>query len=863
MKLIWLGLITVVFSWLHPMQLMAQQQLLVRLGVVTYEDFQDQDGELRGLLERLSSTQNPPVQFQVAAGSYREVTHWLRTGELDVALLTAGGYIRGVLQTELVDEFEYLATMDAGKGEGPWVTSERRVDGFQRFYHSVAITHASNDDWTPEELSTLLDSGQLKVFLVHPQSASGAQVPRLALKQMGIDLPEQAVHYMHSHTQVLESVARQAEGTKALGFVWDDAIAKHANLESDLKQVHLPALNSVKIPHDVLIANRQYPQLEAFKELLEKHAYSEAAPLFLASPDSNQEYLDLEHQIRSLEQESNQLLIRQDLQGVGQLLAHAQKNATEYQPFRLAVVLSGGGARCAYQVGAISAVEDYLGELNTQYGSDLDIDLVVGTSGGALNAVPVSMKVSTYPAGQEVWRDVWTSLDQREIIKPSIAVRINAGIWFAFLQMTVVYLISRVFKREYATRLKFFYRTCLCLGAVEFALVWIPFEPWALLGHNHLLHHLWLWCQLGSEYTALTMLFCGAVYYFVSKVANQPNRTELKIKRGRIHWVLTVGVLGLPLLQFVTMLINEKTFSTGEGIRASLADGYSTMLEEHARHYDMDLHLDKNATVDQRLQEMGQWITTNNVLHRDLVLTTTAIDRSRPEIPSELYFYLEANSESPKPDFGNRGIDLAKSPQQFMNVVLGSSAIYPAFPGQEVKGMPDAGDALELVDGGFAHNAPVEAAVLWGASHVLLVDVSPLTNRDGVNLADSVIRGFGHLLRQSQLSDQRSRSEVVVVNLQPRFEPALCIIDFSSNLIANGIEHGYQDATGKVRVERHDDTLIELPPFVVSYGEPEFQGLIAPAKLREEAESESTPDVIEMDDAENEEGVPQDATSTE
>ena len=177
--------------------------------------------------------------------------------------------------------------------------------------------------------------------------------------------------------------------------------------------------------------------------------------------------------------------------------------------------------------------------------------------------------------------------------------------------------------------------------------------------------------------------------------------------------------------------------------------------------------------------------------------------------------------------------------------------------------MPNEGDALELVDGGFAHNAPVEAAVLWGASHVLLVDVSPLKNRDGVNLADSVIRGFGHLLRQSQLSDQRSRSEVVVVNLQSRFEPALGVIDFSSNLIANGIEHGYQDATGKVRVERHDNNLVELPPFVVGYGQPEFQNLIAPAKLPEKTESKFTPEVLKNDDGENEGNVPQDAATSE
>ena len=56
-------------------------------------------------------------------------------------------------------------------------------------------------------------------------------------------------------------------------------------------------------------------------------------------------------------------------------------------------------------------------------------------------------------------------------------------------------------------------------------------------------------------------------------------------------------------------------------------------------------------------------------------------------------------------------------------------------------------------------------------------DVSPVATRDGVNLADSVIRGFGHLLRQSQLSISVV-GEVVVVNLQSRFEPPLGIIDF-------------------------------------------------------------------------------------
>ncbi|MBA61128.1 MAG: hypothetical protein CMJ76_02070 [Planctomycetaceae bacterium] len=808
-------------------RLSGEDSLAIRVGVVTYEAFQDKDGELRSLLALLSGSQNPPVRFQVAAGSYREVSHWLQTDEIDVALLTAGGYVRGILQSGLADKYQYLATMDAGPGVGPWVTEDRRIDEFQRFYQSVCLTHTENSGITVADIKEALQQETLEVLLVHPQSASGALVPQQVMQELGIELPEKATRFMHSHSQVLEAIAQNQDGLTTIGFVWDDAIVKHPELQSDIAKIEMPALEKVQIPHDVLVVRKDFDQLERLRQLMEQEVFSKPQPLFLPSENGNQDYLELQQSLFSGSNQPDELLVRQDLRGIGQLLAHAEKNSSDKKPFRMGVVLSGGGARCAYQVGVIRELENYLRELNTQYGSELDIDLVVGTSGGALNAVPVSMNVSGYPQGQQVLQDVWQSLDQREIILPSISVRVNAGIWFAFLQMTLIYLFGRLVRRRYDTRLKFFYRSCLLIGAVELALCIIPFTPWGLLGQNHLLHHLWLWCRIGAEYTAITMLFAGAIYYFVARLTGDPDKQELKIRRGRIHWVLTVGVLGLPLLQMITMLINERTFSTGDGIRAALVRGYSLMLEEHANHHEMDYHTDDNATTEQRLQSMGQWIVNSDSVKRDLVLTTTAIDRNRPEVPSELYFYLQANKSGIKPDFGNRGIDMNQSPSQFMNVVLGSSAIYPAFPGQIVEGMPQQGDRLELVDGGFAHNAPVEAAVLWGATHVLLIDVSPITTRDGVNLADSVVRGFGHLLRQSQLSDERSRGEVVVINLQPRFEPPLCIIDFSSNLIKRGIDIGARDAVAQTRTERHDGVLLELPPFSVSYGRPDFTEVVS------------------------------------
>ena len=90
--------------------------------------------------------------IEIKNGSYREVSHWLQTGEIDLALLTAGGYVRGILQSGLIDQYEYLATMDARPGIGPWVNDSRKADKFQRYYHSVCLAHARgrNDGRSPE-----------------------------------------------------------------------------------------------------------------------------------------------------------------------------------------------------------------------------------------------------------------------------------------------------------------------------------------------------------------------------------------------------------------------------------------------------------------------------------------------------------------------------------------------------------------------------------------------------------------------------------------------------------------------------------------------------------------------------------------
>jgi predicted acylesterase/phospholipase RssA len=162
-------------------------------------------------------------------------------------------------------------------------------------------------------------------------------------------------------------------------------------------------------------------------------------------------------------------------------------------------------------------------------------------------------------------------------------------------------------------------------------------------------------------------------------------------------------------------------------------------------------------------------------------------------LPSDIYFYLAADSNSADPPFGNRGISLSKRPSILLDVMLGSGSIFPIFPSRRVNGVPKPDDSIELIDGGFAHNSPVEAAVLWGATHIVLIEASPRKRVERTNFLQNASASFSHLYQQAQLLDARSRERVVVFSLAPE-PPHMCVLDFSDNLITNSIDRGYRDA---------------------------------------------------------------------
>jgi predicted acylesterase/phospholipase RssA len=152
--------------------------------------------------------------------------------------------------------------------------------------------------------------------------------------------------------------------------------------------------------------------------------------------------------------------------------------------------------------------------------------------------------------------------------------------------------------------------------------------------------------------------------------------------------------------------------------------------------------------------------------------------------------------------------------------VLGSGSIFPVFPARRLEDFPRPGEYADLVDGGFAHNSPIEAAVLWGATHIVLIEASPHERAGRENFLQNAAASLDHLYDQAQLLDTRSRGKISVFTLAPD-PPHLCVLDFADNLIRAAADKGYRDASG--RTEGKNVGAAGAPRFRKELGEPLFR----------------------------------------
>ncbi len=97
----------------------------------------------------------------------------------------------------------------------------------------------------------------------------------------------------------------------------------------------------------------------------------------------------------------------------------------QHKPEKLALVLSGGGARAAYQVGVLRAIANLLPRQSAN-----PFHIITGASAGALNAASIASNAQRLRTGVRALEYVWKNIDSEQVYKlDSSSFLGNASNW--------------------------------------------------------------------------------------------------------------------------------------------------------------------------------------------------------------------------------------------------------------------------------------------------------------------------------------------------------------------------------------------------------------------------------------------------
>jgi predicted acylesterase/phospholipase RssA len=796
----------------------------IRIGIQPYAD----DGLLKGpereryrqLCEEIATNArdkyHQSIRLQVAVGSYADVYYWCEHDMIDMALVTAGIY--SLLQEHLDDRWVYLCTMSQRAGRN-------------RFEYGVeCFTHAGAAAADIGALRDAFDRGCLDVYLVDEKSVSGGIFPMSFLKGQGIpaydkevlNRPDAPNHVFYTGSQkecvkalcsaVSDAGVSHAERVR-IGFVTDGAFQAAVANGQPIQRLRLEGLESIRIPGSAVVVRTSFYQQN--RELLDRLP---SRPDFAKLPQYKEKYDYIRRWRNEFLPEPPTASERTDWPNFfRQLEVYMQE---QKQIPRIALVLAGGGAKCAFQVGVVQAIEKefcrYRNEdfpifarTNKLPPDKFDISLVVGTSGGALNALPAALGTYTSDNGVGTLRSVWQSLDARDILQPETAVRMGVGILLFLIQLVTVLVLMRVpwlmprliahDRRGRCAAILFF-----LLGASQ--LLWAMSGwkfPWDFLYHVHDgLFVMWAVAASGTLVVGVLMLVAAIVVGLIDLHLRCKGRVlamSPSTARETISWLMLIIVVST-----IPIALHSASFlSQVHGLEGQIAQAAEQLVNER-------LILRGRSPVQTcDLTDLGRTILDNGLLERDLIITATILPEGGKAVAdTDVYFYAStANAdpsvvqhmlEDPRVQYLNEPCRRGA----LLHAVMGSGAVFPVFPAQTVLNCPSVGHRLQLVDGSFCHHNPIEAAAMWGASHVIVVNPSPAVEETMAaherTLYENSQVALMRLFEQAQNRDLRAERDLTVFFINPEADKHnISLLSFARMPITDAIDHAQSELDQK------------------------------------------------------------------
>ncbi len=102
-------------------------------------------------------------------------------------------------------------------------------------------------------------------------------------------------------------------------------------------------------------------------------------------------------------------------------------------PPKIGLILTGGGARAAYQVGVLKAIADF-----SPRRAHCPFTVICGTSAGALNAVTLAVNAQHFRKGVKYLLGIWNNAQVKDIYRADVlGVFANSSRWLAGLLLSV------------------------------------------------------------------------------------------------------------------------------------------------------------------------------------------------------------------------------------------------------------------------------------------------------------------------------------------------------------------------------------------------------------------------------------------
>jgi predicted acylesterase/phospholipase RssA len=186
-----------------------------------------------------------------------------------------------------------------------------------------------------------------------------------------------------------------------------------------------------------------------------------------------------------------------------------------------------------------------------------------------------------------------------------------------------------------------------------------------------------------------------------------------------------------------------------------------------------------SSSVGQFVEAGHRQLTANLIVTGALVEDSTCAEERDRLKAGDMYFCFASRGENCGRSVGQRWIAIdahAVQVKTLVDAAFASGSPFPIFPPKRV----DVNNcAVDLIDGGYAHNVPLEAAFLGGTRQVLLINSAP----DGAVLTGTersfftfgrLIRNAGHLLpfmfERAQQVDRDVQRHMLVASLTPSRE---------------------------------------------------------------------------------------------